>query len=149
MPTATVDNVMTALEEASQSVPSKQDGWATPEQVTRVGRLLVRTPAVTKQKLDILVTEGRAEQKMIRGTQIPDNLYRPTKGGGSGHGILDTRVPGYVPPEGSGRTPGSGPTPTNPGGGILSNFPAGGTPTPSPIPNITTGITRGAVDSLM
>ena len=86
-----LDKVMIALEEASQSVPAKQDGWATIAQV----KSFAKPPAIANQlSLEALVSEGRAERKYP--VSYMNRLYRPSRGGGFGGSgdtgsILDTR----------------------------------------------------------
>ena len=74
MTTSTTDKVMIALEEASQSVPTKQEGWAKLEQV----KAFESTASVIK--LTDLVKVGRAERSKKNG-----KLYwKPVRGGGYG-----------------------------------------------------------------
>ena len=101
--TSVVDRVMVALEMASQSVPEARQGWATPGEVDAFASEAGYKPYITWQKLDTLVSEGRAEK--TPGEPHVKYYYRPFRGGaalgGGGSEAYPARPP-YEPPPGQG-----------------------------------------------
>ena len=139
-----VDKVMNALEFASQSVPMKKEGWATLVDVQAFANEANLKPIqITPTHLNSLVSEGRAETKIITINKHPlfnARVWRPLGGGGAGGGAgssgntaedyLRSPEDGYRSPEGGYRSPDpydSDPGPrspdpysSDPNGGVLA-----------------------------
>jgi hypothetical protein len=90
MTTGTVDKVMIALEEASQSVPTKREGWATPGEVKRfASNANIAQKSISTRSLMSLVEVGRAETtKDLPGYLKGISVFRPVRGGGEGMGFF-------------------------------------------------------------
>ncbi len=96
MVTGVIDNVMLTLEQTSQAVPEKMDGWTTIDQMKRVASYNgVGYGFITSKNLNRLVADGRAVRK-VKGTVA---YWRPVRGGapafGGGNVFLE---PQYTPP---------------------------------------------------
>ncbi len=96
MQPSTIDRIMLTTEQASQQVPSKQEGWVNIDQLKKVATYNgTGYGYITSKNLNLLVDEGRLVRK-VKGTVA---YWRPVRGGAPAFGGSNVFLePQYTPP---------------------------------------------------